>query len=680
MPKTSFKVVHLIEILDKNFRIPDYQRGYRWDRKQVFDLLNDLKEFYQEKKEKEFYCLQPLVVVDSGLKDPGGKVIYDVIDGQQRLTTIYLLLTYLEDVRKINYRNEDNLRRSAMYQLSFQTRDVHFLIEKKFKNEQEEDALKTNIDYFYMTCAYKAIDEWFANEKDVRTTDILNLLLPAEYFIDDNFDINGDDELNKYVSDVRFLWYDVTQSEGLGESIKIFRRINYGKTPLTATELIKALLFQTDKCENPEYKNALGIGRSYEWDEYEKALQNPLLWGMLTAGNDNSASHMKFLLDYVCRELVDRKAAEKSDLYSKIKLNDDDADYRIVNTYLNFMSESEVREYIRKRNQDKITYKNKCREERISDLWKTIQGTYTTFVNWFQDNKWYHYIGLIISLNKRKQVNFDHAKELQSIYKAYNAKTKNAFELYLKAKIGSLIKIKDDERLDKISYDDGNQSDEIINILLAFNVYHTIVSSREENRFNFALFNELNITSLEHIHPQHLDEENLKRDDVKKWMDIRKASVQSMKMGSEEELSQFKEFFDELGLYLADDSVFKENNEQISHILGELDKKFDDLAGMKDDEMHTLRNMALLTVKDNAAVSNNNIAVKREMLCKRERDGQTYALIGTKYAYNKRFTDPNASTIPSLWMNEDREGYYKAVEEVYYFFINAIKEYEESLK
>ena len=133
MSKTSFKVVHLIELLDKNFRIPDYQRGYRWDRKQVFDLLNDLKEFSQEKKEKEFYCLQPLVIVDSGLRDPDGKIIYDVIDGQQRLTTIYLLLTYLEENRKDNCPNEDDPRYSAIYQLSFESRDASFLTEKKFK-------------------------------------------------------------------------------------------------------------------------------------------------------------------------------------------------------------------------------------------------------------------------------------------------------------------------------------------------------------------------------------------------------------------------------------------------------------------------------------------------------------------------------------------------------------------
>jgi len=52
------------EILGKNFFIPSYQRGYRWAEQQVTDLLNDIYSFAikKNKSEKEFYCLQPIVV------------------------------------------------------------------------------------------------------------------------------------------------------------------------------------------------------------------------------------------------------------------------------------------------------------------------------------------------------------------------------------------------------------------------------------------------------------------------------------------------------------------------------------------------------------------------------------------------------------------------------------------
>lgn len=86
---------HFYELMNLKFIIPPYQRGYRWDKEQVEDLLNDFEEFIQsihcDDKESIYYCLQPITVVPK----EGSSNEYYVIDGQQRLTTIYLLLQYL---------------------------------------------------------------------------------------------------------------------------------------------------------------------------------------------------------------------------------------------------------------------------------------------------------------------------------------------------------------------------------------------------------------------------------------------------------------------------------------------------------------------------------------------------------------------------------------------------------
>ena len=76
----------VVQIADEKlkFFIPDNQRGYRWEKEQVEDLLNDLVEFFQSKK--PLYCLQPLVVVKRGEDE------WEVVDGQQRLTTLFLVL------------------------------------------------------------------------------------------------------------------------------------------------------------------------------------------------------------------------------------------------------------------------------------------------------------------------------------------------------------------------------------------------------------------------------------------------------------------------------------------------------------------------------------------------------------------------------------------------------------
>ena len=62
----NFRLKAIAEFLDGNhfFNIPSYQRGYRWDKKQVEDLLKDIWDFARndEKKKSDFYCLQPVVV------------------------------------------------------------------------------------------------------------------------------------------------------------------------------------------------------------------------------------------------------------------------------------------------------------------------------------------------------------------------------------------------------------------------------------------------------------------------------------------------------------------------------------------------------------------------------------------------------------------------------------------
>lgn len=69
-----------------SFYIPSYQRGYRWSETEVVRLLDDI---YQNGKKN--YCLQPVVVRKK--EDQ-----YELIDGQQRLTTLYLIYKYMKNV------------------------------------------------------------------------------------------------------------------------------------------------------------------------------------------------------------------------------------------------------------------------------------------------------------------------------------------------------------------------------------------------------------------------------------------------------------------------------------------------------------------------------------------------------------------------------------------------------
>ena len=81
-PERSIRVEH--------FLIPSYQRGYRWTELHVKALLEDIDDFLKSQSVpgaiRSSYCLQPIVVVAQ--QDEEGKLLWEIVDGQQRLTTL----------------------------------------------------------------------------------------------------------------------------------------------------------------------------------------------------------------------------------------------------------------------------------------------------------------------------------------------------------------------------------------------------------------------------------------------------------------------------------------------------------------------------------------------------------------------------------------------------------------
>ena len=162
----------IIQLRDsRTFYIPAYQRGYRWNKAQVDDLLDDLYSFInkRDKTKNEFYCLQPIIVKEVSvtektlqnieIKDSLHSITYEVIDGQQRLTTLYILLRYLI----CNFTDEEDRvdEFNNLYQLNFQTRkDIHnylYTIEKQTSYQ--------NIDEKHAYDAYQWIEQWLESKK-----------------------------------------------------------------------------------------------------------------------------------------------------------------------------------------------------------------------------------------------------------------------------------------------------------------------------------------------------------------------------------------------------------------------------------------------------------------------------------------------------------------------------------
>lgn len=137
-----------------DFYIPNYQRGYRWGENEVRTLLSDIYEYGQKnrKTENESYCLQPVVVRKLDNK-------YELIDGQQRLTTLYLIYVYM-------HKKSNGFMSAPKFSLSYETRDES----ATFLSNPDEVKQYNNIDFFFIYNAYKTIKNWFENRDNFQSS------------------------------------------------------------------------------------------------------------------------------------------------------------------------------------------------------------------------------------------------------------------------------------------------------------------------------------------------------------------------------------------------------------------------------------------------------------------------------------------------------------------------------
>lgn len=254
---TFVSVNHLI---GQCFFIPDYQRGYRWQPKQVEQLLDDLWEFYLESQNKALndvfpYCLQPIVVAHKK------ENTWELIDGQQRLTTIMMVLEYIDkDTYKIEYETRNDV--------------------------------PNKLDEYYRLIAKNTICKWFQSPK--RCGDSLY----SEKQLKKNF---SDILAKPAVYLAHFIWYNVTEEVLKDQklAIDIFDRLNIGKIGLTNSELIKALFMtfidKSTKSESHKKLNQIKLGE--EWGRIEQRLQQPLFWNFICQSPEKYITRIDYLFD-----------------------------------------------------------------------------------------------------------------------------------------------------------------------------------------------------------------------------------------------------------------------------------------------------------------------------------------------------------------------------------------------
>ena len=253
------------------FVVPDYQRGYRWGKQQVKTLLDDLWTAANAQVQAD-YCLQPIVL--KKMFQDGEPAKYELIDGQQRLTTIYILLSYLKG-HAVSWLELNFL-------LDYETRKDTAV----FLNNMTEEGASSNIDFQHIFNANKYIDEWFSETFNGNANKIGA----------------GQNKLYTYmVEHLKVIWYEAGAEE---DSSKMFTRLNIGRIKLTNAELIKALFLKGNAIEE---NNRERLEISMQWDSMEKLLcsENDEFWYFLTRENPKRyPTRIEFLFDLMAGKTV----------------------------------------------------------------------------------------------------------------------------------------------------------------------------------------------------------------------------------------------------------------------------------------------------------------------------------------------------------------------------------------
>ena len=436
------------ELLERGYQyfIPNYQRGYRWTPEEVKTLLHDIEEASKDKK----HCLQPLVLK---LRDKGNDE-YAVIDGQQRLTTISIILAWCNKEAGEKKDENEPPRPGIEYETRKRSKDFLEKISDIYKRNPEtkinnatqnqqsatfdakdDDELNpnNNVDFFNMYQAYATCTKYKGKEITIRE----NLLNHCSFIL--------------YIA-----------GEGENEH-EIFKRLNSGKIALTNAELTKALLLH----DRP-YKEQLEM--ALKWDEMMRFFENDDFWYFICT-EPESEKYQQTRLDFLIELVPDKKIETKGDRYASFRAIDEE---------------------------------NRNGTYSLTNEWEKLTKYYHIMRYWYEDaptlstsreqRSLYHLIGFLLKSGYATPAD---------LLKEFNEKQKSAFRGWCLGEIKKKLSIADKsnllKKIEELDYYDKNHYKIITNLLLLMNIATLEFNAGENSRYPFAS-HVREKWSLEHIH------------------------------------------------------------------------------------------------------------------------------------------------------------------------------------
>lgn len=635
------------DLLDKKYYIPEYQRGYRWEETQVLDLLQDLYAFFIGDTKGQFYCLQPIVVKRKQMND---ELWYEVIDGQQRLTTIRIIMQIYDQLNSNMFTTV-----SHKYTIMYATRPDMVDIFESIKivpptasSPATIDEIPSNwshmIDSVYIYHAAKTVFKWFMEDSS-------RVGVFSQYFYQ---------TADSGTKSVQVVWYETNEEK---EPHDIFNRMNSLKVELSCSELIRSLfLSKTTKFDlgsldgfSDSLREEIQKERftnkqtsiNEKWDELEQQMKDKDFQSFLTKRSDTGRNSIGLLFDLISGKYASDKAAKCEFL----QLRKDDELY----TYLYF------KKLIDKDNDAWYTW------ERVLSVFEKLQY-------WYHDRDLYHRIGFLNAIASP-------GTEDDVICSLLNSKIKRSVlkEQHMVNLIKDAMTLPKDKgtnqpivSLEQLRYDVSTHYKYIKKLLLLYNVETTRLQ-KEGNFFSFDRFRykyEMvngkeeradKTWTLEHIHAQNSDclPDNNK-DSWYKWIVCNKEALKKMSLGSPELTQEQKNIIEALE---RDEPICCSKTYGYDKIKALFDDvaRFYDLLDAKADKavaVHQLSNMTLLDLEQNAMVGKSPFEVKRQLICN-EISSNKYYPICTQKVFLKMYNQEELQI--HSWGQRDRILYYEDI-------------------
>lgn len=602
MPMKAFA-----ELKGYTFHIPYQQRGYKWAPQNVRELLKDLWEFVNS--DKKMYCLQPLAVVRSDDKN------YVLLDGQQRLTTLFLLYKYLNN-------NEDP------YTFEFK-RDNESGVRWKYLQDIEspdKEKVDSNIDFFFINRAYCTIKDWFSEiAKSGNANDISE---SEEDCTLENVKEKFQTLLNagKDEKSIQLIWYEVENEK----QHEVFRSLNSGKVHLTNTELIKALLLNRVSGLPDGSREEAAI----QFEMIERAMQDDHFWYMLRSEpTKRGQTRMDLLFNLVART--------SNEDYEK--------DFR---TSFRWFSDSTT-------------------DESLVDKWIKVRHTFLRLKDIYSNIEAYHYIGFL-TYEGSQNGDKNSYKPIVKILELHRDTTKRDFINELRKSIRKIMNGFHESIDDFLYYDSSKKG---LRLLFLLHNIETILERYNKLKANkdLELKREFEQFPFELLHKQSWDIEHIASQTNSSFKNIQDRSDWLKSI-----LTDYKEYFEgdendadsELGNIKKKLLQYEKTNSAenfmvlYNAVITYHDKKMGE--SITEEEKNKVGNLVLLDSHTNRSFHNSLFPRKRRIVIiadglKSAEDKETgikslFIPICTRQCFTKSYSKASNTTM-NAWLKSDAEAY-----------------------